>query len=176
MSPLPLPPIALTTDLRPPNLPPAPREVKKKTFQFPEPMEAEPQDEADFALPKPDPISQTDFTRPKTTLVDKRENVVEVLPKVPENMPDFEEEEKAPNEADTFGFEFSDALNKLFPDVRNHVKTEEVSATKPTLYMDALTKILLNTTKDELPPQLDFFTGGENKKFATRARGGRSFE
>ena len=37
--------------------------------------------------------------------------------------------------------------------------------------MDELTKILLDTTKDELPPQIDFFTGGENKKFATRARG-----
>ena len=37
--------------------------------------------------------------------------------------------------------------------------------------MDELTKILLDTTKNELPPQLDFFTGGENKKFATRVRG-----
>ena len=30
---------------------------------------------------------------------------------------------------------------------------------------------LLDTTKDELSPQLDVFTGGENKKFATRATG-----
>ena len=30
---------------------------------------------------------------------------------------------------------------------------------------------LLDTTKDELSPQLDVFTGGENKKFVTRARG-----
>ena len=37
--------------------------------------------------------------------------------------------------------------------------------------MDELTKNFLDTTKDELPPQLDFFTGGKNKKFATRARG-----
>ena len=37
--------------------------------------------------------------------------------------------------------------------------------------MDELAKNFLDTTKDELPPQLDFFTGGKNKKFATRARG-----
>ena len=44
-------------------------------------------------------------------------------------MPDFEEEkEKAPYEADTFDSEFSDALNKLFPDVWNHVKPEEINA------------------------------------------------
>ena len=118
-------------------------------------MEAEPQDEPDFILPKTDPIFQTDFTRPKTTLVDKKENVVEVLPKVQERVPDFEEEEKAPYEAGIFDFEFSDALKKLFPDVKNHVKPEEVSATKPTIDMNELTKILLDTTKDELPPQLD---------------------
>ena len=134
-------------------------------------MEAESQDEPDFILPKTDQIFQTDFTRPKTTLVDKKENVVEVLPKVQEKVPDFEEEEKAPYEAGIFDFEFSDALKKLFPDVKNHVKPEEVSATKPTIDMNELTKILLDTTKDELPPQLDSFTGGENKKFATRARG-----
>ena len=135
-------------------------------------MEDEPQDEPDFVLPKTDPVFQMNFTRPKTNLVDKKENVVEVLPKVQEKIPDFEEEEeKAPYEADTFDFEFSDALNKLFPDVRNHVKPEEISATKPTIDMDELTKILMDTTKDELPPQLDFFTGGENKKFVTRARG-----
>ena len=135
-------------------------------------MEDEPQDEPDFVLPKTDPVFQMNFTRPKTTLVDKKENVVEVLPKVQEKIPDFEEEEeKAPYEADTFDFEFSDALNKLFPDVRNHVKPEEISATKPTIDMDELTKILMDTTKDEPPPQLDFFTGGENKKFVTRARG-----
>ena len=131
-------------------------------------MEAEHQDEPDFNLSKTDPIFQTDFTRTKTTLVDKKENVVKVLPKVQEKVPDFEEEEKGPREADTF--EFSDALNKLFLDVRNHVKSEEVSKTKPTIDMDELTKILLVTTKDELAPQLDFFTDGENKKFATRAR------
>ena len=82
MSPPPLPPIALTTDLRPLNPPPAPKEVKKNTVQFSEPVEAEPQDEPDFVLPKTDPIFQTDFTRPKTTLVDKKEKSVEVLPKV----------------------------------------------------------------------------------------------
>ena len=70
MSPPPLLPIALTTDLRPSNPPPAPREMN--TFQFPEFMEAEPQDEPDFVLPKTDPIFQIDFTRPKTTLVDKK--------------------------------------------------------------------------------------------------------
>ena len=86
-------------------------------------------------------------------------------------MPDFEEEEKAPYEVDTFDFWFSDALNKLFPDVRNHVKPEKVSTTKSTTDLDELTKILLDTTKDKLPPQLDFFTGGENKTFTRRARG-----
>ena len=35
-------------------------------------MEAEPQDETDFVLSKTDPIFQIDFTRPKTTLVDKK--------------------------------------------------------------------------------------------------------
>ena len=105
MSPPPLPPITLTTNLRPPNLRPAPREVKKNTFQFPEPMEAEPQDEPDFVLPKTDPVFQMNFTRPKTTLVDKKENVVGVLPKVQEKIPDFEEEEeKAPYKADTLNF------------------------------------------------------------------------
>ena len=54
-------------------------------------MEVEPQDELDFVLPKTDPIFQTDFTRPKTTLVDKKENIVEVLPKVQEKVLDFEE-------------------------------------------------------------------------------------
>ena len=103
-------------------------------------------------------------------MVDKKENVVEVLPKVQEKVPDFEEE-KAPYELDTFDFEISDALNNLFPNIRNHVKPEEVSVTKPTIDMDELTKILLYTTKDELPPLLNFCTGGENKKFATRATG-----
>ena len=75
-APLSLPPllsIPLTADLRPPNLPPAPRKVrKKKKKQFPEPMEAEPQDEHDFVPAKTDPIFQTHFTRPKTTLVYKK--------------------------------------------------------------------------------------------------------
>ena len=55
-------------------------------------MEAKPQDEPDLILPNTDPIFQTDFTRLKTTMADKKENVVEVLPKVQEKMPDFEEE------------------------------------------------------------------------------------
>ena len=165
--PLPLPPIALAADLRPPILPPAPKLPKQNFFppnEFPPPPLIE-TDETDF-LPKTETIFQTDFSRPKTNLTDKKKNIVEVIPQLKKNLEDEEDLFKEKG----LPVELSDALNKLFPDVKDQVTSEDIETAAPTVDFDELSEILTDTNKGRLPPQLDFFTGGHNEKFLSRAK------
>ena len=73
-----LPPVALKTNLRPPIPPSSPRSTRKKEILFdlqnlPSPLSdlLDFDDQTDFA-PKLGPIFETDFSRPKTSLIDKK--------------------------------------------------------------------------------------------------------
>ena len=96
----PLPPIALTANLRSPATAP-PLTSKRLTRQKNDIIDYIPEEEHsdDFSnhvdfTPRPDPIFQTNFTRPKTSLTDKTTNTIEILPTVKEN-------ESEPIETDT---------------------------------------------------------------------------
>ena len=90
----------MTTNLRSPTAAP-PSTSKRLTRQKNDIIDYIPEEEhrddfsnqADFT-PRPDPIFQTDFIRPKTSLTDKTANTVEILPTVKEN-------ESEPIETDT---------------------------------------------------------------------------
>ena len=85
----PLPPIALTTTLRPPIIASS-STSKRLTRQKNDVVDYIPEDEdkvdfsdqVDFTPKQPDPIFQTDFSRPNTFLTDKTTNTIEILPTV----------------------------------------------------------------------------------------------
>ena len=54
-------------------------------------------DKTDF-VPKTETIFQTDFSRPKTNLIDKKKNIIEVLPQVREKLEDLSKEKGLPVE------------------------------------------------------------------------------
>ena len=64
----------------------------------------------------------------------------------------------------------SDALNKLFPDVKDQVTSEDIETAAPTVDFDELSEILTDTNKGRLPPQTEFFTGRHNEKFLPRTK------
>ena len=110
-------------------------------------------------VPKNETIFQTDFSRLKTNLIDKKNNFVEVIPQVKEKLEDeeylFKEKE--------FPVELSDALNKLFPDVKDQVPPENIETAAPTIDFDELSEILTDTNKGRLPQQIEFFTGRQTQ-------------
>ena len=82
----PLPPIELSSFLTPPT-PPAPLRSAKKKTQRPPPDDypidvSDNEDDQINFIPKTDPVFETDFNRPTTSLIDKTNNVIEMVQKV----------------------------------------------------------------------------------------------
>ena len=89
------------------------------------------------------------FSRPLTKMVDDRKNTIEVTPKKPEA--DIEEKN------------LSQSLAELFPDI-NEVLEEDKKNEGNQDVIENLEEILSNIDR-ETPFELEFFTGGKNKKF-----------
>ena len=111
----PLPPIALLSFLTPPTPPASLRSAKKKKERPPPDDYAmdisdNEEDQIDFVL-KTDPVFETDFNRPTMLLIDKTNNVTEMIPKVKENP-----------KQETIDLNLSEQLAKLFPDVGKKYK------------------------------------------------------
>ena len=109
--------------------------------------------------PRPD-ILQTNFNRPTTNLIDKANNVTEIVPK------------NKKEELDKLDLHLSTQLSKLFPEVEDGTKiiddkSDEKINELPTLQ---LTEILSKIDKGEVPKQLDFSEGGENIEFENRVK------
>ena len=60
-------------------------------------------------------------------------------------------------------------LSKLFPDVEQEMN-EPIDGSLPKIELDDLSNILSKIDRGQLPPQLDFFTGGNNEKFENKAK------
>ena len=162
LSPPPLPPIALAADLIKPVPPPAPKLTNQNFFapeEFPLLLQELMETGKTGFVPKNETIFQTDFSRLKTNLIYKKNNFVEVIPQVKEKLEDeeylFKEKE--------FPVELSDALNKLFPDVKDQVPPENIETAAPTIDFDELSEILTDTNKGRLPQQIEFFTGRQTQ-------------
>ena len=118
-------------------------------------------DQVDFT-PKPNPIFQIDFTRPKTSLTDKTTNTVEILPTVKEN-------DGRPVETNTINLKLPEKLSKLFPDVEEQIN-EPIKGKLPKTELDDLRNILSKIDSGQLLPQLDFFTCGKSEKFENKTK------
>ena len=70
-------------------------------------------------------------TDKKTNLIDKKKNIVEVIPQVKQ----LEDEEGLFKEKG-LPVELSDALNKLFPDVKDQAPPENIETAAPTIDFD----------------------------------------
>ena len=86
-------------------------------------------DQIDFVL-KTDPVFETDFNRPTMSLIDKTNNVTEMVPKVKENP-----------KQETIDLNLSEQLAKLFPDVGKNINQNGTSEI-PELPTDQLNEIL----------------------------------
>ena len=120
-----------------------------------------------FLLPPRSPTVEalkTDFDRPITNQIDKTNNVIERVSK---------SEKK---DLDKFELHLSEQLSKPFPEVEdgggkyifqennnNYQKLAEL----PIL---ELTDILTKINEDEVPRQLEFFDGGQNKEFEKKVK------
>ena len=89
------------------------------------------------------------FSRPLTKMVDDRKNTIEVTPKKPEA--DIEEKN------------LSQSLAELFPDINEVLEEDKKNEGKQEV-IENLEEILSNIDR-ETPFELEFFTGGKNKKF-----------
>ena len=159
----------MAADLKPPIPPPAPKLTKQNFFPHdefpPPPQELMETEETDF-VPKTEAIFQTNFSRLKTNLIDKKKNIAEVIPQSKEKIEDEEDLFKERG----LPVELSDALKQSFPDVKDHVNPEDIEIAAPMIEFDELSEILTDTSRGRLPPQLDFFTGGHNEKCSSRAK------
>ena len=153
----PLPPIELSSFLTPPT-PPAPLRSAKKKNQGPPPDDypidvSDNEDDQINFIPKTDPVFETDFNRPTTSLIHKTNNVIEMVPKV----------KKKPKQ-ETIDVNLSEQLRKLVPDVDRNINQNDTSKI-PELPVDQLSEILSKIDKVEVPKQLDFFEGRSNREF-----------
>ena len=102
--------------------------------------------------PRPD-ILQTNFDRTITNLIDKANNVIEMVPK------------NKKEELDKLDLHLSTQLSKLFPEVEDSTKIidDKNDEKMNELPIPQLTEILSKIDKGEVPKQLNFFEGGENR-------------
>ena len=63
----------------------------------------------------------------------------------------------------------SEQLSKLFPDVQQQINEPDVGA-HPKIELDDLSNILPKIDRGQLPPPLEFFTGGKNEIFETKTK------
>ena len=102
---------------------------------------------------------KTDFGRPLTNLIDKANNVMEVIPN---------------NETQHFeNLHLSEQLLKLFPEVENvgvNYLDQNNGQKINELPIADLTEILSEVDKGEVPKQLELFEGGQNQKFENKVK------
>ena len=99
---------------------------------------------------------ETDYSRPVTSLTDKAENTIELIPKVKERPPEPEE------------ITFSEELSKLFPEANEKMTEQEEKIND--LPLRDLEKIFSKIDQGEIPQELKFFAGGRNDEFKNRVR------
>ena len=105
-------------------------------------------DQTDFSILGP--IFETDFSRPKTSLIDKKSNTIEIIPQVKEKQ----------KEPDISEINLSKELSKLFPDIDEKINQDKTKI--PKVKLSQLSEILSEINKGEIPKQFPLFTGGEN--------------
>ena len=104
---------------------------------------------------------KTDFDRPIKNLIDNANSIIELIPK----------NEK--QDVDKFDLHLSDQLSKLFPKVQDGSAsiTLDNDADKTNgLPIPTLTDILSKIDKGEVPKQLEFFEGGQNREFEKKVK------
>ena len=104
---------------------------------------------------------KTDFDRPITNLIDKANNVIEVIPK----------NEK--QDLDKYDLHLSEQLSKLFPEVKansgkNFSQDNENDQKMNELPIPELTEILTKTDKGEVPKKLNFLKEVKTKNLKIR--------
>ena len=99
---------------------------------------------------------ETDYSKPVTSLTDKTENTIELMPKVKERPPKPEE------------ITFSDKLSKLFPEDNEKMAEQEEKISD--LPLKDLEKMFSKIDQGEIPKELKFFVGGRNDEFENRVR------
>ena len=140
-----LPPVAWKINLRTP-IPPSPlRSTRKKENSInlqnlPSPSSdlLEFNDETDFAA-KLGPIFETDFSRMKTSLIDKKDNNIEII------LP-MKEKQKEPDISET---NLSKELFKLIPDINEKINEDKTKIPKGEL--SQLSEILSDINRGEIP-------------------------
>ena len=63
----------------------------------------------------------------------------------------------------------SEQLSRLFPDVQQQINQPDFGAHLKTELND-LSNTLSKINRDQLSPQLEFFTGGKNEKFERKSK------
>ena len=119
----------------------------------------------DTFLPPQTPTVQalkTDFDCPITNLIDKANNIIEMVPK------------KEKQDLDKYDIHFWKQLSKLFPEIQDdggggYLRQEDDQKINESP-IPQLTEILSKIDKCELPKQLEFFDGGQNKEFEDKAK------
>ena len=105
---------------------------------------------------------KTDFDHPITNLIDKANNIIEMVPK----------NEK--QDLDKYDIHLSEQLSKLFPEVEDGggggYLGQEDNQKINELPIPELTEILSKIDKGEVPKQLEFFEGGQNKEFEDKVK------
>ena len=104
---------------------------------------------------------KTDFDRPIKNLIDNANSIIELIPK----------NEK--QDVDKFDLHLSDQLSKLFPKVQDGSAsiTLDNDADKINgLPIPTLPDILSKIDKGEVPKQLEFFEGGQNREFENKVK------
>ena len=96
---------------------------------------------------------ETDYNKPLTSLTDKTENTIEIVPKV--------KEKTKPEE-----ITLSDELSKLFLKPTKKIAEQEEKIND--LPLNNLEEIFSKIDKGEIPKELKFFVGGLNNEFENR--------
>ena len=141
------------------DIPPLPPPLKRKDYSngeesliLPGPL---------WSPPQPPPrrgILETNFLQPITNLIDKANNVIEMVPK------------NKKGELDKLDLHLSTQLSKLFPEVEDGTKIIDDKNDEKINEILQLTEILSKIDKGKVPKQLDFSEGGENIEFENRVK------
>ena len=102
------------------------------------------------------PKFETDYRRPVTSLKDKAENTIELIPKIKERLPEPEE------------ITLSKELSKLFPEANEKMAEQEEKIND--LPLKDLEKIYSKIDQGKIPQELKFFVGGRNDELENRVR------
>ena len=107
-------------------------------------------------------VLKTDFDRPITNLIDKPTNIIEMVPK----------NEK--QDLDKYDIHLSQQLSELFPEAEDgsccgYLGQEDDQKINEQPIPE-LTKIFSKIDKGEIPKQLEFVEGGQNKEFEDKVK------